>query len=301
MTYGILQEAYGSDPAYSEYASATGVIGTTMNGVMYLAMPFLFTALDGGMLTKHRSSIAYIGIAIATAAWLGSSFALTLPQLIVSQGVLAAIGSTLLYSSSTMYLDQYFTTNRATAYGAIFSTKNIVGSAGPIMISAMVQHLGVQWTLRVWSLIVLISGLAGMWIIPKTTTSELQPHPVHWSFLKHKTFYIFSIANIAFTAGYGLPQTYLPSYTRDITQLSPTLSSVMLTLFNAPGIVSCVGIGLLNDRYAFTSSVNVSMVAAGSCAFTLLLWGLGPASSVATVVIYSMGYGFFASAFSSTW
>lgn len=299
MTFGILQEAYGRQLDFD--SSKTGVIGTTMNGVMYLAMPILFTLLDGGFLTQWRRLIAVIGILIASVAWVSSSFATSLGQLIALQGVLAAIGSTMLYSSSTMYLDERFTAGRATAYGAILSAKNIVGTGGPLLISFLVQQLGVRWALRIWASIVLTTGLIGLSIIPASSSIRPESKPVHWSFLKHRTFYVYTIANIAFSSGYGLPQTYLPSYARDVSQLSPLLSSLVLTLFNAPGIISCVGIGLLSDKFAFSGSMNVLIVAAGSSLFTLCLWGPGAAQSTGVLIGYAMAYGFFASAFSSTW
>ncbi|QIW97984.1 hypothetical protein AMS68_003502 [Peltaster fructicola] len=300
MTFGILQEAYGRELDLD--SSETGVIGTTMNGVIYLAMPVLFTLLDGGLLTQRRPLIAIIGVVIAATAWVASSFATTLAQLLSLQGVLAAIGTTMLYSSSTMYLDERFSAGRATAYGAILSSKNIVGTAGPLMISALIQRIGIRWTLRVWALIVLVIGLIGFSIIPRSKSNpRTEPKPVHWGFLKHRTFWIYTIANISFSSGYGLPQTYLPSYARDVSQLSPLLSSLVLTLFNAPGIISCVGVGLLSDKFSFSGSMNVLLVAAGSAIFTLCLWGLGDAQSTGVLIAYAMAYGFFASAFSSTW
>ena len=71
-----------------------------------------------------------------------------------------------------------------------------------------------------------------------------------WSFLKHRTFYIYAIANAAFSSGYGLPQTYLPAYASQLLRLSASESTAMIAMFNAPGIISSTGgpVGCPHER-----------------------------------------------------
>lgn len=301
MTFGVYQEAYNSDPDFADSTSLTGIIGTTMNGVMYLSMPFLFTALDGGWLTKWRRVTSVVGILLEAVSWIASSFATNASHLVVLQGVTGALGSTLVYSATTMYLDERFTDGRATAYGVMLSSKNVIGTGGPVLISALVQNVGLRWTLRIWGLLILGLGLPALFVIPRSTGSQRAQAPVSWAFLKHKTFYVYTIANICFSSGYGLPQTYLPSYAKEITNLSSILSSLMITFFNAPGIISSFGFGLMSDKLSISGSTMALICAGGSALFTLLLWGLGEADSLGLLIAYSICYGFFASAFSSTW
>ena len=303
MTFGIFQEAYSREPQLHNVAAASGVIGMTTNGVMYLLMPILFTALDRGRWSAYRRMVAIVGIIVSSSAFLLSSWSTELWHLILTQGILAALGNTLTYSPTTLYLDEYFTTKgRATAYGAVYSSKNIVGTACPLMFSALLTHLGFRWTIRIWALIVFLGGLGGLAMMPKRSSSFRRgPQTIPWTFLKHKTFYIYCIANATFSSGYGMPQTYLSSYAKEILGLSTLSSSLMIVLFNAPGIISCVGFGLLADRLSVSAGTNTFISAFGSAACALFLWGLASNRIPAVLICFSLFFGFFSGGYSSTW
>ena len=53
MNYGIFQEYYSNHWTLDGGREATGVIGTTSNGVMYLSMPLLFALLSRRW-ARHR-------------------------------------------------------------------------------------------------------------------------------------------------------------------------------------------------------------------------------------------------------
>ncbi|USW50697.1 Putative major facilitator superfamily, MFS transporter superfamily [Septoria linicola] len=314
MTFGIFQEAYTRSPQFSPSISSTsGIIGMTTNGVMYLLMPLLFTAFDRGPWSCYRRRVASIGVCLSSGAFLLSSWSTQLWHLLLTQGVMAALGNTLVYSPSTLYLDEWFGSGgRATAYGAILASKNVVGSGRPLLFSKMLETLGFAWTLRIWSLIVLVTGFLGLSLLPSRHSSSASSsfrlparrrQSIPWTFFRHRTFYIYSLANTTFSSGYGLPQTYLSSYARETLHLSTLSSSLMITLFNAPGIISCLGFGFLSDRYPhnFSAATNTSISAFGSAACTLLLWGLASNRIPAVLICFSLFYGFFAGGYSSTW
>lgn len=302
MSFGVFQEAYARTDEPKGVASASGVIGNVQNGVMYLLMPALFTALDRGRWAAWRRTVAISGIFISAVSFFLSSFSAQLWHLVLLQGILAALGNTMLYSPTTLYLDEHFKTGRATAYGAVLSSKNIVGTACPLMLSALLTRLGFRWTLRLWSSLVLITGLIGVAIMPpRSSAVRRSPQKVPWSFLKHKTFYVYSVANATFSAGYGIPQTYLSSYARDTLHLSTVSSALMITLFNVPGIVSCIGFGLLSDKAGISATTNTLISAAGTSLTAFLLWGLASNRIEAVLIVFAMSCGFFAGGYSSTW
>ncbi|PPJ50586.1 hypothetical protein CBER1_06284 [Cercospora berteroae] len=307
MTFGIFQENYAHSSTLPFHStSASGIIGMLINGVMYLLMPFLFTLLDRGRFSPYRRLVATIGTIISALAFLLSSFSTELWHLILTQGILAALGNTLVYSPTTLYLDEFFPSEgRATAYGAILSSKNIVGSGCPLMFSAMLTHWGFRWTLRAWALIVLVTGGVGLAIMPKRPSAFRRgaqaQQKVPWTFLRHRTFYVYAIANAIFSSGYGIPQTYLSSYAKEVLGLSTLSSSLMITLFNAPGIISCVGFGLLFDRLNVSAGTNTFISAFGAASCALFLWGLASNRIPAVLICFSLFYGFFAGGYSSTW
>lgn len=72
----------------------------------------------------------------------------------------------------------------------------------------------------------------------KMSLRTARARKIPWDFLKHKAVYFYCIAIIFQNSGYGIPQTYLSTYARDITQLSEISGTVMLAVFNASGIVA---------------------------------------------------------------
>lgn len=301
MTFGIFQEAYIRDHLITNSSAASGVIGTTMNGVMYLTMPLLFTVLDRGSWAQYRRGVAFAGILISSLAFLLSSFSSQLWHLVLTQGALAALGSTMLYSPTTLYLDEHFSSGKATAYGATLSSKNIVGTCCPLMFAALLDQVGSRWTLRIWALIVLATGVFGIAVIPtKASPPRRTALRVPWTFLRHKTFYIYCIANAVFSSGYGMPQAYLPAYAREVLHQSSLSSSLTITLFNAPGILSCVGFGFMSDRKIW-SPIATFLSAFGTSVCAFFLWGLASDDVPGLLIAFSLVSGFFAGGYSSTW
>src|ERR1700760_2341363 len=107
MTYGIFQEYYGRHWTFNGSQSTVGVIGMTYNGVMYLSMPVLFMLLARKW-ERHRRAFAIAGVVISCTSFLICSFSNAVWQLVIAQGVLAAIGGALLYTPTTLSLGEHY-------------------------------------------------------------------------------------------------------------------------------------------------------------------------------------------------
>ncbi|KAF2123434.1 MFS general substrate transporter [Dothidotthia symphoricarpi CBS 119687] len=105
------------------------------------------------------------------------------------------------------------------------------------------------------------------------------------------------------SAGYGIPQTYLSEYARNVSALSPTFSTLLLTLINIPGICSSTFFGFLSDNKHFQLSAStvtgISAISSALAAF--LFWGLAARGDIALLVLFALTFGFFASGYSATW
>jgi sugar phosphate permease len=304
MTFGIFQDAYDHQMTLGGPKRETGIIGTTLNGVIYCSMPILSTLLDSGRWARYRRPVAIAGVLISGIAMLVSSWSTQVWHLIALQGVCAAVGSAMLFSPTTLFVDEWFRSgNRATAYSITLSGKNVVGTACPFLMYGLIDKLGFRNAIRVWAGIVFVTGILGLLIIPRASTKVTRTRPRHipWSFLKHRTFYIYAIGNAVFSSGYGLPQTYLSQYASNELHLSGIVSSLMIALFNAPGIVSCFLMGFLCDRSSMSASAETQISTIGSALCVFLLWGLKSHEIPALLIVFSIGYGFFAGPYSSVW
>ena len=310
MSYGVLQEQYTAHLQLQGSSRLTGAIGTTLSGVLYISLPFLST-LFSSRLSRWRRSAAVVGLIISGAGLVISASSTAVWHLLVTQGILCGLGSALVYSPTTLYLDEWFIRRKSYAYGVILASKNIVGTGTPFLTPALLGRLGLQNTLRIWGVIT-ISGILVVPLMHSRTASGTNSESyttrrTPWKFLTHPTFYIFHIANIVFSSGYGLPQTYLPSYARQVLHLTPVESSLMLVLFNVPGIFSSIAFGMLGDgirlfgTYTLTPFTITFLSAIGSALSVFLLWGLAARSGVVGLALFSAVYGFFAGAYSATW
>ncbi|OQU98565.1 hypothetical protein CLAIMM_04331 [Cladophialophora immunda] len=312
INYGVFQEYYSGNWTLKGSRETTGIIGTTSNGVMYLSMPFLF-ALFTRRWARRRQLAALCGAALTCISFLLSSFSTDVWHLVATQGVTAALGCALIYSPTTLSLGEWFNTgNRAVAYGVVLSCKNIVGSVCPFVLRALLDRYGFRATLRIWTAVAAGTSVLAVFMIPtppSTTTAVASSSSAHhspripWHFLRHRTFYIYSVATILQSSGYGIPQTYLSAYAHEVALLSQTSATLLLTLFNLPGIVSSSFFGYLSDNQCFPlSATTVTAISAVSSALSaFLLWGLTSQGAMALLVLFSMTFGFFAGGYSATW
>ncbi|RDL41266.1 Uncharacterized protein BP5553_01245 [Venustampulla echinocandica] len=307
MNYGVFQEYYSSNWTLEGSREVTGIIGTTCNGVMYLSMPFLF-ALFTRRWARWRQTAALCGAALTCVSFLLSSFSTHVWHLVATQGVMASLGCALIYSPATLSLGEWFnTSNRAVAYGVVLSCKNIVGSACTFLLRVLLDRYGFRITLRIWASIAAGTSILAIFLIPahpsRICSSSHRTRKIPWQFLKHRTFYIYAIASILQSSGYGIPQTYLNTYAHEVTLLSQTSATLLLTLFNIPGIVSSCFFGYLSDNKRFPlSAATVTAICAFSSALSaFFLWGLTSQGSMALLVLFSMTFGFFAGGYSATW
>ncbi|MCJ1312861.1 hypothetical protein MMC25_006537 [Agyrium rufum] len=332
MSYGVFQEYYSGNEQSALHGKRdlTGIIGTTSNGVIYLAMPFLF-ALFTRRWARRRQAAALCGTVLTCLSFLLSSFSTEVWHLVATQGVMAALGCALIYSPTTLSLGEWFnTSHRAVAYGVVLSCKNIVGSTCPFLFRALLTICGAPTTLRIWAGLTAAMSILAIFLIPThpsslvpyhentgssnndlndndnnetTTNPGTRSREIPWSFLHHRTIYIYLIAITLQSSGYGIPQTYLTTYAHEVTALSQTSATLLLTLFNIPGIASSAFFGYLSDnKHMQLSATTVTFISALSSALSaFLFWGLTSRGSMALLVLFSMTFGCFAGGYSGTW
>ncbi|POS79210.1 hypothetical protein DHEL01_v202400 [Diaporthe helianthi] len=335
MSYGVFQEYFNSAWTLSGSRELTGVIGTTFNGIIYISMPFLF-ALFTKRWARWRQAAALAGSLLTCASFLLSSLSSSAWHLVATLGVLAPLGCALVFSPVTLSLGEWFSSssssstqdgggggggknNRALAYGVTLSCKNVVGSACPFLFRALLDRFGFRVTVKVWAAVAAATGIPAIFMIPThpssldhsrrrlaLSSSSGEPRPsrrIPWHFLGHKTIYIYGAAILLQSAGYGIPQTYLSTYAHDVAGVSQASATLLLTVFNLPGIASSSFFGFLCDsrRLRLSAATVTAIPAAGSAVAAFLFWGLAWRGSMALLVLFSVTFGFFAGGYSATW
>lgn len=85
---------------------------------MYLGSPLCFAAMQRWPFVRKWGTA--IGVVILVISLLSSSWASQVWHLILTQGILYAIGGTFLYSPVILYVDEWFVRRKGLAYGVMW-------------------------------------------------------------------------------------------------------------------------------------------------------------------------------------
>jgi len=267
---------------------------------MYLDTPLIMGLLRRFPAQGRWSPI--FGLVVMCLGIAMSSFATTVTHLIITQGVLYAIGGSIAYSPCIVYLDEWFVKRKGLAYGIMWSGTGLAGVALPLLLEHLLLTYGFETTLRLWAcLVFVLTAPLAYFIKPRLPPSPQQkhhhPNPLALRFLVSRKFALYQLANIVEALGFFLPGIYLPSYARSALGASPFPSALTLLLLNVASVVGCVAMGSLIDRVHVTTCILVSTV--GATLGTLLLWGFS--TSLPVLYLFCVVYGAFAGSFTSTW
>ena len=128
---------------------------------MYLISPFTFTIMTRW--PRLRRWFGPIGLLLTAVGFLMSSFATNVWQLIATQGVICALGCGLLFTPSTLYLDEWFVKRKGLAYGVMWAGKSAAGVGVPFAMEACLQKFGPSVTLQAWSVTTVRSQVCRRW------------------------------------------------------------------------------------------------------------------------------------------
>ncbi|KAK1450614.1 hypothetical protein CCUS01_02070 [Colletotrichum cuscutae] len=298
LAFGVFQEYYGSHPDKLEGdTSNIAVIGTTLTGIMYLISPFTFTILSRWPLLRRW--FGPLGLLLTAIGFLLSSFATTVWQLIATQGVICALGCGLLFTPTTLYLDEWFVKRKGLAYGVMWAGKSAAGVGLPFAMETCLQKFGPVVTLRAWSVAtVLISAPLLYFLKPRIPVSQSSAvRRINLNFIQLPSFWMLQIGNVLQSLGYFLPYTYLSTYAVQQLHASTTVATTLLVLINVTSIPGGIVMGSLGDHLRVTTVILISTI--GSALAVFLFWGFS--SQTALLAVFSITYGFFAGGFSSTW
>ena len=265
---------------------------------MYLSAPLIFTFFQ--RFPQYRRHCNVLGLPIAVAALLASSFATRTWHLILTQGVLYGVGGMLFYTPIIVFLEEWFVRRRGLAFGIMWAGTGFAGVTIPFFLAAALEKWGWQTALRVWAgaMTVLAAPLL-VFVKPRVPVSPASARAARRTdlrFLKRRVFVIPMVAATVQGLGYFIPALYLPSYVADLG-LDPVLGTLSVALVNAASVAGTIIVGLLIDRLHVTTVVGLVTLPTVFAVF--VFWGFGV--SIPTLLIFCMVYGVAAGGFSTTW
>ena len=296
FSFGIFQDYYSRHEPFASQKSSIAVIGTTALGIMYLGAPFTFAALQRW--PKYRLAYLPIGLFVIVVALIGSSFASNVQQLIMTQGVVYAIGGNLLYTPTIVFLDEWFVHRKGFAYGIMWAGTGVSGIVVPLVMNWGLDKYGHSTMLRAWAIaLVILSSPFLLFLRPRIPLSmSSRPRRLDLSFTLTSTFWFLEVGNILESFGFFIPNIWLPTYARSLG-LSSLSGTIAVMLFNTTSIFGQVMLGSMIDKMHVTNVIMISTIGASLSVF--LGWGLSV--SMPLLCIFALLYGLFAGGFTSTY
>src|SRR4051812_14875573 len=105
---------------------------------MYLDLIVVFTLLK--MWPRFQRAATIGGLIVMCLALALSSFSNRITELIISQGVIYAIGGSFAYSSSILYMDEWFHKRKGLAYGIMWAGTGLAGVVLPLLMEWMLDQ-----------------------------------------------------------------------------------------------------------------------------------------------------------------
>jgi len=296
FSFGIFQEYYSTHEPFSNDHSSIAIVGTSATGIMYLGSPFMFAFLQ--LWPQFRRLASVLGLALIAIALVASSFSTSVAGLIITQGILYAIGGTMLYTPTILFLNEWFIRRKGLAFGIMWAGTGMSGVIIPFVMNWGLYKYGFATMLRAWSIVlVVLSGPLLIFVKPRLPLRPgAQRRPFSFRFLRTSTFWILEAGNILQGLGFFIPNIYLPSYAQSLG-LSYVSSTLTVSLANTTSVFGAVLLGSLIDRFHVTTVILISAI--GSTASVFLFWGL--AASFPALCVFSLFYGLFAGGYSSTY
>ncbi|KAG8829067.1 hypothetical protein FRC18_009614 [Serendipita sp. 400] len=213
--FGTFLDAYLRDPTYTSQKNAhllLPMIGTMTSGIIYCSGPVTYPLIY--RYPRYTRLSMWIGAAICFASLFGASYTTNIVNLVLCQGVLYAIGGSLLYNPCITYMNEWFISRRGLANGVISAGTAAGGLVLPLVLPNMIDRYGTAKTLRILaivfsaSLLPMLPFLKGRLPQAKVIGPSVKEDR-KWT--KNIGFRFVMIMNTLQGFGYFVPLVWLPS------------------------------------------------------------------------------------------
>ncbi|ELR03521.1 hypothetical protein VC83_03396 [Pseudogymnoascus destructans] len=294
FSFGVFQDYYST---HEPFAGATNIasISTTSTGIMYMAGLLLFPAYKTWPKLADHSK--WVGLPLMATALIAASFANNVNHLLLTQGVLFALGGSVVYYPALVFVDGWFIERKGLAFGIMWGGSGAAGLCIPFTINWLLHAYGFRNALRIWAVVITVISAPLIYFLRARIPPSQASQPVRQGlgFLRTKTFWLLQMGLTMESLGYFIPSIYLPTFARSLGY-SPSIGTLLVALVNAASVPSTILLGMLIDRFHVTTVVIISTV--GAVLSVFLFWGFSDALPL--LIVFSILYGLFAGGFVTT-
>ena len=107
-------------------------------------------------MARPSNQVQVAGLPLMAAALIAGSFANTVSHLVLTQGVLYAIGGSIIYFPTLVFIDEWFIQRKGLAYGIMWAGTGTAGLIVPFVMNFLLSTYGFRTTLRVWAVVLIL-------------------------------------------------------------------------------------------------------------------------------------------------
>ncbi|KZV73164.1 MFS general substrate transporter, partial [Peniophora sp. CONT] len=304
VAFGSFLEAYLRDGRFGQQPNAASLlplVGTLSSAIMYFSSPITYPlATRYGF---HRQKAMWLGTLICWASLFGASYATTVTQLLLLQGILYSIGGSLLWPASMTYMPEWFVMRRGLANGVLDAGASAGGIILPLILPSIIRTHGIALSLRYISFAFLAGTVVCLpFLKPRIPERGVPVAPVRNAASKSwlRSSYWWTVVTFNTVQGFAwtIPLIYLPTYASELVNVSASGASLSLALLNGMSLMSRLMYGTLSD---YISPLLLAGVSASTTAvITFTLWGVA-GSTLPGVLAFGALFGILIGGWSSLW
>lgn len=213
--------------------------------------------------------VMYGGCVFWALGWIAASFARTLWQLVLSQGICVGIGLGMIWQPSTGVVSQWFQKKRSMAQGITSAGSGFIGVIYSLSTVHMIENLSLAWALR-------ITGISSFVMLVIATSllrdrnKIIRPtiHPFDTTILKKYQVWLVLGWSIFSLLGYMVLLYSLGNYGKTLG-LDQTQAGVVITMVNLGTGIGRMFVGVISDRLG---RVTVTGTCAGLSGIACFAW-----------------------------
>lgn len=300
--FGVFLDGYLNDPLfmYQPHASTLlPLIGPLSSGIIYCSGPVIYPIT--ARYPYHRRTMMWVGAVLCSASLFAASYTTKVSTLVGLQGVLYAVGGSLLYPPCISYMSEWFVARRGFANGVIFAGTAIGGLILPLVLPNLISRFGTPKTLRILSITVAILLVPSLPFvkprIPESRNRRQTAPPRSREWIKSPIFWALLATNTVQGFGYFVPIVWLPTFAHEMN-LSSTTSSLTVALLNGTSVLGRLSMGYLSDKFN-PWFLGMSTLFSTSLA-TFILWGV-LSQNLAGLLAFGAAYGILAGSWTCLW
>ncbi|KAF4556073.1 Riboflavin transporter MCH5-like protein 1 [Elsinoe fawcettii] len=268
----------------------------TESEISWIFSVFAYLFFFGGLFVGPAFDRYGSGMLLAFGAFglsvslLMTSFCTEYYQYFLAFGLLGGISSSFLWTVCVAVIGHWYSTHQALATGLATTAGGIGGIVFPILISSLAPKLGFPWTLRILTAMTVVFLLVGLSLVrtklPKNKQARLM---ADWKGFRDQRFTVTMIAIFILDWAVLVPGAYITTYAIS-AGISRSVANKLLPVMNAAAIFGRFLPGMAADvlgRY------NVTIICAAACSLFILSVWMTARDSVASIVVFSIFYGFF--------